>query len=390
MFSRQQKMTQETVTKGKKMKGNLIKPDFTRSVVNVSATLAEFLGCPNEKPVLPALKEALAHGYKNVVFLILDGMGLHPMRCNLEEHAFLRSHVVQTLTSVFPSTTTNATTSFLTNRYPMEHGWFGWTLYFKNIKKVVEIFPEKDANTGEPIEHGFMERQLPTKPYYAEANSDYALHTVVPEYWRHGGAEQHTWHTLEEIYSHISQICSLHGKQFIYAYCSEPDSTMHRFGVTSEEAKSMLTGIDRALQTLCGELSDTLLIVTADHGQTDIDENIELYRDEELLSLLAWPPYLESRAVAFRVKRGKKREFCALFREKYGADFKLFRTQKLIEENYFGGVDLRHAPLLGDYIAVGTTHKVLRMRERSHDFKGHHTSLTKEEMEVPLILIEKA
>ena len=38
---------------------NFIKPDFTRSNLNISATLAEFLGAPNKNATLPILKEEL-------------------------------------------------------------------------------------------------------------------------------------------------------------------------------------------------------------------------------------------------------------------------------------------------------------------------------------------
>ena len=57
--------------------GKLIKPDFRQNIVNISATLAEFLGCPNDKPILPDLAQALRAGYKNVVLLVLDGLGMH-------------------------------------------------------------------------------------------------------------------------------------------------------------------------------------------------------------------------------------------------------------------------------------------------------------------------
>ena len=104
--------------------GKFIKPDFRRSVVNLSATVAEFLGCPNDKPTLPELSAVLERGYKNIVLLILDGLGMYPLEQNPEEARFLRENVKCVLTSVFPSTTTNATTSLRTNTYPMEHGWF--------------------------------------------------------------------------------------------------------------------------------------------------------------------------------------------------------------------------------------------------------------------------
>lgn len=372
------------------MNARFVRPDFTKSIVNISATLAEFLGCHNKIPVLPDLAQELKKGYKNVVFLILDGLGTHPAKINLPEKSFLRRNTRAVLTSVFPSTTTNATTTLLTNETPMEHGWFGWCLYFRELDKVVDIFPEVDSFTGEPIEKGYVKAHLPAPPFYKKNTSDYAVQLIVPDFW-HGddGPNRQNFKTMEELFACIDDACRRHGKQFIYAYISEPDSTMHRFGVTSAEAHTVIQALNDGIKALASTLKDTLFVITADHGQTDVGETVEIYRDEELLPLLAWPPSLEARATAFKVKEGCREAFCTLFRQKYGADFELVETETLLRENYFGGNIAAHAEYLGDFIAIGTTDKIMKLRPRGHDFLGHHTSLTREEMLVPLILIGK-
>ena len=131
---------------------NFIKPDWTKSNLNISATLAEFLGAPNKNATLPILKDELAKGYKNVVFICFDGLGIYPLEKNLSEDDFLRKSVKQILVSTFPSTTTNATTSLMENQLPLEHGWFGWSVYFKNIKRNINIFLNTDSWTDEKVE----------------------------------------------------------------------------------------------------------------------------------------------------------------------------------------------------------------------------------------------
>ncbi len=364
----------------------LYKPDFQRSVVNISASLASYLGAPNDKPVLPELSEALEKGYKNVILLVLDGMGMHPLEQNAAAGGFFRRNIAGVLTSVFPSTTTNATTSLQTNTYPMEHGWFGWSLYFEELGRAVNIFEDVDSHTGEPIERDFCRRRLPTVPFYRKTAGEYEVNVVVPSFWREE-ENRYVWTNFEELFSHLDCICGKKGKQFVYAYCTQPDSVMHRFGVSSNEAKEVISALEKGAEAFARRKKDTLLIVTADHGQVDIDGSYDIYLDEELLSLLKYAPYLEARAVAFKVKEGRGEAFCALFLEKYGKDFALFHTEKLIRENYFGGgLVTDHAKLLGDYIAVGTTHKMMKLTPLGHPFKGHHTSLT-EEMFVPLIVV---
>ncbi len=369
------------------MPKNFIKPDFSNNIINITSTLAEFLGCPNEKPTLPLLAAELKKGYKNVVFLIFDGLGSHPIEVNLAKDAFLRRNIRQTLTSTFPSTTTNATTSLLSNLTPMEHGWFGWCLYLEELKRVVNLFPETDAATGEPIQKGYVKSLLPFKPFYQEARTDYTTSVVVPHYWDNDDQNRYVWQTHDELFAYIEKICGNAGKQFVYAYCDEPDATMHRFGVHSAEAKAVIGGLNAKTEAMFENLSDTLLIVTADHGQVDVTDYIYLYRDEELLSLLSAPPYMESRATAFRVKADCRPQFEEMFRKKYGADYELYESGELVRENYFGGSG-EHATLLGDYIAVGKTNRIFLLHERAHVHKGHHASLT-EEMLVPLTLIGK-
>ncbi len=370
------------------MQRPLLKPDFTRSIVNLSATLAEYLGCPNEKPTLPLLAEELKKGYRNVVLVILDGMGMHPIARNLPDSCFFVRNMRQVLTSVFPSTTANATTSILTNRYPMEHGWFGWSLYFEELGRAVDLFPEVDSFTGEPIEAGYVTRTLPVEAFYKQAKG-FETAAVVPEYWHTDMQNRIVVHTREEMYAQIAELCGRPGKRFVYVYCAEPDSTMHRYGVTSPETQTMLCTLNDGFAALSETLSDTLLILSADHGQIDVEGTYDLYLDAEISAMLQWPAYLEAGAAAFKVKPGAKDDFVRLFTQRYGADFALFSVEKMVREGYFGGEPIEaHVRLLGDFIAVGKAHKIMRLTPRSHPFKGHHTSLT-EEMLVPLIWVGK-
>lgn len=362
-----------------------IRPDWSNNILNLSATLARYLGCPDRKPVLPALGRELAKGYRNVVFLILDGFGMHPMRQNLKEGTFLRRNVSRVLTSVFPSTTTNATTSLRSDLYPLEHGWFGWSMYFGGLGRCVDLFPCVDSQTGEQLDRDLCERLLPAPSYYLRATEEIGVNVVVPVYWEGKEQNRYIWRNFSELTDAVETICAKDGRQFVYAYCDLPDSVMHRFGVTSPEARETINDLNDGLERLAGRLSDTLLIVTADHGQIDVSGEIELYRDEELVSLLECPPYLEARATALKVKKGCEERLRTLFLRKYGEDFALFGSAELIREGCFGPVG-GHAALLGDFIAVGKTDKIMRLTPRSHPFKGHHTSLTEEEMTVPLIL----
>ncbi len=362
------------------------KPDYNKCVLNVSSTLAEFLNVKTLNATLPILKEKLKNNYKNVVFICFDGMGVHPLTVNAPKDGFLWKHVVDTLTSTFPSTTTNATTSLNTDKLPLEHGWFGWFVYFDQLKRSVELFTARDYFTREKVNFDLLP---PSNDYYFDkADSEYKITSIMPPFCKKSKFNGIVSETISELFDNLTIELSKPYKQFIYCYNPYPDSTMHDFGVTSDEAKADITQIAQGLEKLKNNFTDTLIIVTADHGQIDVAGEIELYKDTELTDMLKAPAFLEARAPAFWVKEERKSEFERLFNERYGKDFVLYKTQTLIEENYFGSRG-EFGYLLGDYIAIGTdTNKIVSIKEPDGPiFKGHHTSLTKE-MTVPLILIE--
>lgn len=363
-----------------------IKPDFTNCNLNISATLAQFLGAPNKNVTLPILEEELKKNYKNVVFICFDGLGIYPMKKNLKSDNFLMKNIKKTLLSTFPSTTTNATTSLMTNQLPLEHGWFGWSLYFQNIDRNINIFLNEDSWTNEKVE--IKNSPLGKLDYYFDnSKTDYQINTVFPSYVKDAHPERnHIINSDIEFYYHIKNICQKEGKQFIYAYYPDPDHTMHDYGVSSIQAREVINQISQDMEELYKSTKDTLFIITADHGQVDISGYVELYKDIKLLNMLKIYPFMEGRAPAFLVKDGMHEEFENYFKANYDEDFKLFKSSELIDKGYFGDFGDK-AHLLGDYIAIGTyTHKQVCLTPTQIQFSGHHTSLT-EEMEVPLIML---
>ena len=366
----------------------LIKPNFKKSNLNISATLAEFLGAPNKNATLLILQKELQKGYKNVVFICLDGMGINPIKRHLAKNSLLRKNIKQVLTSTFPSTTTNATTSLACNLLPLEHGWLGWSLYFDEINRNVDIYLHKDSQTGEAVDYVYPIADN-SNCYFDNAHTDYEINPILPIFVQTKSNDKKIVIANEvDLAAAIKTVCAKEGKQFIYSYLPEPDSTMHDFGVSSPEAKAKIDSINREIEKLYNDLTDTLIIITADHGQVDIEGYCEFYKDKQLNDMLLGCPHLDGRTPSFRVKEELHKTFEKEFTKKYGKDFKLFKTKDLIKKGYFGNCG-NMGNLLGDYIAAGTyTHKQFLAHDKQPRFKGHHTSLT-EEMEVPLIILAK-
>lgn len=110
-----------------------VPPDYTSSTIgNVPATVAALLGVPftGLRPLPPALWQPLGQ-VRRVVLLIIDAFGwnlLQKERHHLPE-LVNRAAIRGQITSVFPSTTVAALSSFWTGLGPAQHGMVGLNLF---------------------------------------------------------------------------------------------------------------------------------------------------------------------------------------------------------------------------------------------------------------------
>jgi hypothetical protein len=85
---------------------------------------------------------------RTLVLLVIDGLGYN----HLVRHGaggMLRHHLVGRLTSVFPSTTASAITTFLTGLVPQQHALTGWHLYFREVDRIVAPLPLQPRAPGD-------------------------------------------------------------------------------------------------------------------------------------------------------------------------------------------------------------------------------------------------
>lgn len=100
--------------------------DENRNLVNVSNSLLRHYGLETFHPSLRELDAILDESKnKKICLILLDGFGKHIQELHSSSCRYILSHNKRTITSVFPPTTTSATTSLLTGKYPIETGWLG-------------------------------------------------------------------------------------------------------------------------------------------------------------------------------------------------------------------------------------------------------------------------
>lgn len=299
----------------------------------------------------------------------------------------MRKNIKTDISSVYPCTTTAATTSILTGKTPAEHGWIGWSCYFKEVDKCIDLFSNNESGTKIPA----SEEHQPYKylPYDNILNviSDNIKTCAVSPF------SEHFANTMEGICEQIANLSSDSDRKFIYAYHYQPDHNMHDFGVSPKCIKEMMSDYNKQLKKLINSLSDTLFIITADHGMTDITmECVEDYPwvNNALIRHIC----IEPRCCSLYVKDEYKTEFIKIFAKTFGDKFLLFTHAEFLESGLLGD-GARHPKVddfVGDFVAIAVSNVALWYKDINgefNDFKGAHAGLTKEELTVPLIVIEK-
>ncbi len=368
-------------------RGDLMKPDYNRSIVNIPASLLTHYGLDTIHASLHELKEELKKDYDHVALVVLDGFGMNMIN-RLDDTAFLKQHTVSVLTSTFPSTTVAATTALLTGETPYESGHIGWFQYVKPFGIHYTVFLEQDFYfPTKTIPDNLKARFNRTSVFTKIGNQRDDIYTK--EFFPFPVNEK-GFKTLSAGLKELREFQESKPKTLSYVYSIDPDITEHIEGTKSDKTLTVITELNDALESYMREAPDkTLVIVTADHGLTDV-KPMKLFDDLEFVSTFRAYPAIEPRATAFFIKEEEKANFEALFEEKYGDYFELF-TKEAFMLSGFLGFGTKHQLVdesMGDYISVAKSHYYFELSEQKKHV-AHHAGLSLEEMEVPLILLKK-
>ena len=372
------------------------KPSNTNCVVNVSNTILEHFGVEPFHDIIPELKERLK-GHKKVVLLLFDGMGKSMIEQHLPKNAFLRKHIIKEIDSTFPPTTVASTTSLLSGRFPIEHGWLGWNGYFQNEDVILAYFSN---NVEYRNDHLIYEGPLLSRKYFdyknildliKEKNPSLFVSSYFPAWNEINGCA-----TLDTFFTSIEYSLDNHDEVFIYGYWDDPDHTIHLEGTKSLSVRSRILLINQYVEMYSKEHPDTCFVVMADHSLVDVEY---LFWDDhpDLKELLKRPTSVDARAMSMFVKEGQQEKFIQLFKQYYGDYFDIYTHQEVIDNHIFGKGNMHEnvESCIGDYLAIATTNRVLIWDKElwKDDYGtyrymiGYHAGGLKEESIIHLICI---
>ena len=367
-------------------------PDYDHSILGITTSVLKYYGVKTEYKTIPVLDKALQKGYKNIILWILDGLGVDLISKTLTPRSFLRRHIRDKVSSVFPPTTATATTTYYSGLPPIRHGWAGWSPYFAEYNRCIELFSGLDTYTREPT--GVNGRT--TMPYrhifdrITEVAPGVCCTEYLPKKIVETGSE-----TFDDQCRRIKEQTKKDGKQFLLAYWPEPDHTCHHEGTYVKITQDTIRMMNAEIKRLCRGLKDTLVIISADHGHVPVKETFYIDTCPALTDPLAVPLNLDDRVSAIYLKKGKEKDFLKAFHQYLEEDFVLMKSDEALAQGLFGQgkVHEKLSGFLGDYLLIAVGERCLRQRvgkfTSGPEMKSSHAGISKREMIVPLILVAR-
>lgn len=378
-------------------------PEYNNgSIVNLVSSIQAALGHQSGYGAFPHPQLPTTDTNGSIVLFVIDGLG----HSYLSEHGrgLLYEQLSGRMTSVFPSTTAAAITSFLTGTAPQQHALTGWFTYFRELQGVVAPLPFRRRSKERSLtDEGIDAREIFDQTSVFES-TDVSSHVVLPghivnsEYTMAYGQSAKRWGytSLRRCFRIIEKIIRRSdSRQYIYAYWPEFDSLSHVYGNRSWEVAKHFRRLDTAFGRFLDRIegTGTTVVVTADHGfiDTEPDKLIQLESYPELVRSLALPLCGEPRVAFCYVHPDRQRQFEEYAGNQLGHCAEVYRSEELVAQGFFGlGTP---NPKLFDRIGQYT----LLMKDRyvikdwipgEHRFAhvGYHGGVSDEEMYVPLII----
>ena len=377
------------------------------SIVNLMQSILTGLDAPGAGDVhghLADLGPEEIAGARHVVLLVIDGLG----RSQLESGPApaLRASLRGTMTSVFPSTTASAVTTFLTGLAPAEHAVTGWFTWLREFGTIVAPLPFTTRAGGAGLASlGIAPADVFTGPtVFERVRAD--CHAVQPA--RIAGSAYSRAHTrgaapwgferLDELDGVIIDVVrgARRRRACIYAYWPLLDTLSHKHGASSRRARRHLAEIDALFNRLRTGLAGTgtLLVVTADHGFVDTrpESRLDAGAVPGLAEKLAIPLCGEPRAAFCYVQGAHYADFERYAGEALDGAARVVESASMIADGWFGLADPhpRLSERTGDYTLVMRDGYAIRdwvPGEKRLRQVGVHGGVSHEEMHVPLVVV---
>lgn len=392
-------------------------PDYSGGgFLNLIASLGAICGRESPYAPLSVVDTSEWSRVRNLVLLLVDGLGMTYLEKNSQE-GFIRNHCVATLSSVCPSTTAAAIPTAMTGLPPAAHGLTGWHVYLSELDAVVAVLPMTGRGVELPPPPARdPERLFGYSTLYqglqrpSRIVSPMALSETAFTQFHTRGAASHPyhleafpllakatfWRRRQDMFGILRRLCHEPGPQsFSYVYWPYFDCDAHEYGVDGVDTLKAFRRFDAEFEQFMWSIrgTDTLVVLTADHGQIDSPEahSIHLRDHRQLAQMLSRPLCGERRFAYCYVKPETRTDFEAYVAEVFSQAMEAWPREKLLDEHWLGPgpINDRLPGRIGDYVLAMKGDWTVRdqlPREAPLELVGVHGGLSAAETRIPLCL----
>lgn len=388
----------------------LPRPDYDGgSILNLMSSVIRSRGGRSPHVSLRVLPPRDVQKYKKVVLLLLDGLGEGQLRDWMARTqrptAFFGQHPHDIITTLCPATTASVVTTLATGASPTEHGILGWHLHLPDLGIEGTILPFV-TRTGTPLAmddfHVADYLQLPAplattagrRVLISYGDIPFSRISMVQSWWH----ERKSYTTLEGLTRHLRTFAQSRPRHpaFAYAYWPHYDSLCHEYGpegaIPARHLRELDSFLARAQQALRG--TNTLLLVTADHGHMQTTTSVDLSAIPGFYSCLSTLPTGDARLTQCLVRPTKLRDFRRLLNEEPLKSACVAATRAEMLRAGLFGPGRPHPALqdrMGDYLLFSLPGHALLYPAAQSKFKhlmlGTHGGLSHAELRVPLFVV---
>ncbi len=403
-------------------------PDYeTGNFAHIPGLLQSLLGVETPTPLTPERFGFRPGQFKNVIFLFLDAFGWNVYSYFLNRRNRIVGRLtdkgqVHKITAQFPSTTAAEVTTFHTGQVVGQHGVYEWQYYEPEVDDVIVPLLFSYAGEGkrrDTLRDAYIDARdiLPTHTFFSDLqNAGVPTFTFVPRGFigtpyndvLSVGANATGYTTIAEgLVTLNRKIKRTKDPALFYFYTPHIDSLAHAHGPFSfqslAEADATLTLLDKFLFHPLRGRDDTLIILSADHGQIRVDPRTTLYINlhpefQELRCYLRanrqgkiLPPGGSPRDMFLHVREEYVGRAQTLLRKMLGGRADVLRIEQLIAAGLFGTAEpspdfMKRA---GNLVILPRGDETVWWYEKGKfelKHNGLHGGLSRDEMEIPLIL----
>jgi hypothetical protein len=390
--------------------GTLVRPSDERpNLVHLVRAVYTLGGAPDldhapaVRHLLDLIRTGRARELENVVFVLLDGLGMNLIR-RLPPDAFLARHLRAELSATCPSTTACALTTIATANYPNRHGVSGWFTHLPEFGLTAVTLPFLERFSHQPLtERGIgVEDVFPLPAVHPRLTHDpltltpsYIANTTYNVYSR-GATAGLGYTTLPDAVDKVvAHVTSGGGPTYTHLYVHDIDTLCHHKGTAHDDIIPLVQRIDAQLARLADAVRGrATIVVSADHGLIDVpavDQTL-LLSDDPLLALLACPPSGDARMPVFHVRGNRHEAFRDQFLARFGDRMILLPTAEAERMQLFGPGPMSPVARrrFGDFIGIPFKPATLAFhppgKPLGNVYLAVHAGLSPQEMWVPLCI----